>query len=620
MVWLGIVVVSTVFGVISLLVLAALRLDVCAVEPCFPAQFSPETARKYTDNGVPFAVIALLRPVLEIITAMTYMVVGIVIFRRRSDDWMGLLTSLMLCLLGFRLTGFTGIMPQVFPETRPMGLALTSLMFISAYLTLYLFPNGRLYPRWAVVPLVITLAYELLRGVALYVPIFGTDVASQLPFGGILLGSIGLYCQIRRYNTISPIERQQLKWVILAVALLLGGLFTNTVSNIAVPILEGSAYVVISLLAAVAQYALFLGLPLAFAFSMLRYRLCDADLVINRALVYAALSITLSVLFFTLFFVLQAGLKGLSTDSTLPLIISTGVVAALFNPARAQLARFVDKQIYGFRVELRDIRNRPAHDTRFMSANQAVSGPQTGKLIGGYRLAGLLGKGGMGEVYAAQHSETEAIAAIKLLPPEMAAQAEPLARFEREADLLSRLSHPNIVRTMGAGLSDSFHYLAMELIDGLTLSERMKQSPALSRQEAIALIRDIAAGLDAAHAAGVIHRDVKPSNVLLRPTVEGVQAVLTDFGIAKLAQDATSSLARSNLVGTLDYIAPEQIIASRAVDHRADIYALGMIAYQLLVGQHPFVGMPAAGLLFAHLHQPPPEPRDLRPDLSRPMA
>ena len=352
---------------------------------------------------------------------------------------------------------------------------------------------------------------------------------------------------------------------------------------------------------------------------MLRYRLWDVDLVINRTLVYAASTGVLVIVFFILFVILRAGVSSLTTDSTLPLVIATAAAAALFNPVRTRLARVVDKQIYGFRVELRDIRNRPIRETHFVPVKQALSGAHSGKLIGGYCLAGMLGKGGMGEVYAAQHLETDAVVAVKLLPPEMAAQAEPLARFEREAELLTRLNHPNIVQVMGAGMSDGLHYLVMALIDGVTLSERMKQSPPLSQTDAIALIRDIAAGLDAAHTAGVIHRDVKPSNIMLRPTDEGLEGILTDFGIAKLVEDATSSLTKSNLVGTLDYIAPEQIIASRGVDHRADIYALGVIAYQLLTGQHPFGGAPAA-LLFAHLNQPAPDPRDFCPDMPRPLA
>jgi serine/threonine-protein kinase len=441
-----------------------------------------------------------------------------------------------------------------------------------------------------------------------------------MQLGSIVLSAIGLYCQWLRYRQLSPVERQQLKWVLLAVGLLLGGLLTSIVSNMIVPSLDGAAFVAISLLALVVQYALYLGLPLAFAFSMLRYRLWDADIVINRTLVYAASTFILSVMFFGLFFALKAGLGALAgVDSTLPLVISTAMIAALFNPVRARLARFVDKQIYGFRIELKDIRNRPVHETHFVALKNISVGQHNGKQVGGYRLLGLLGKGGMGEVYAADAPDESGLVAVKILPPELATQTEPLARFELEAKLLGRLNHPHIVRTMGAGTTDGLHYLVMELIDGQTLSERIKQTPPMSRPVALGIIRDIAAALDTAHAAGIVHRDIKPSNILLRSTTEGVEAVLTDFGIAKLVQDATTSLTQSNLVGTLDYIAPEQIIASREVDHRADIYALGVIAYQLLVGQHPFGGSPAA-LLFAHLNQPAPDPREVQPDFSRSLS
>lgn len=616
--WAVIVLLGVGWGLTNLWVYTDQRLTRCEALPCSSyIQLDPAVATSYEQNGVPFAVVALIRPILELTTALLYLSVGLVIFRRRPDDWIGLLTSLMLCLLGFRLTGVSATLPQIMPSALPLGVFLMSVMFIATYATLFLIPSGRFFPRWGVIPFVIIVIYDVARGIMTYLPVnFGINLY-VMQLGSLVLSGVGLYCQVQRYRQLSPIERQQLKWVLLAVGLLLSGLLTSILSNLIVPSLDGTAFVVISLLSLVVQYVLYMGLPLAFAFSMLRYRLWDADIVINRTLGYVGSTLTLALVFFTLFFALRAALSGLlGGDSTLPLVIATAVVAALFNPVRARLAGFVDKQIYGFRVELRDIRKRAAHETHFVTLKHVTQGQHSGKQIGGYRLIGVLGKGGMGEVYAAEPLDGTPPVAVKILPPELAAQTEPLARFEREAEFLTRLQHPNIVRTMGAGMADGLHYLVMELIDGQTLSERMKHGSPLSQGAAVALIRDVAVALDAAHAAGIIHRDVKPSNILLRPTPEGIEAVLTDFGIAKLAQDATSSLTQSNLLGTLDYIAPEQIIASRGVDHRADIYALGVIAYHLLVGSHPFGGAPAA-LLFAHLNQPPPDPRDSRPDFPR---
>lgn len=616
--WVILVTISTLVGLFTLWSFAAGRLDRCLAEPCSPLQMLPTTVAKYQAGGIPFEASALLRPVLEAIAATTYMLVGIVIFRRRSDDWMGLLTSLMLCFLGFRLTGVSGAISLVLPELYGLGVFLTSVMFISTYGTLYLMPNGRFYPRWAVVPFTVTIIYELLRGFLVYSPDIALSNISLMQLGGIALGGIGLYCQFLRYKGLSPSERQQLKWLLLATGLLLAGLSISAIHNIVLSSLDGVAYSLVTLLAFISQYALFIGLPLAFAFSILRYRLWDADIVINRTLVYAGVTVMLGVMFFALFFMLKAILQTIiGTDTTVPLMIATASVVAAFNPVRVRLARFVDKQIYGFRVELADIRKRPAHETQFVGLTHAADGQYSGKHVAGYRLGGVLGKGGMGEVYAAQAMADDAMVAVKILPPELAAQREPLARFELEAEVLARLSHPQIVRVLGAGMADGLHYLVMELIEGVSLSDRLKHGQPISRAEAIGIITDIAAALEAAHIAGIVHRDVKPSNVMLRPTG---QAVLTDFGIAKLVQDSTGALTQSNLVGTLDYIAPEQIIASRGVDHRADIYALGVIAYQLLVGTHPFAGGGVAALVFAHLNQPAPDPRDTHPDFPRPIA
>jgi len=233
--------------------------------------------------------------------------------------------------------------------------------------------------------------------------------------------------------------------------------------------------------------------------------------------------------------------------------------------------------------------------------------------VASYELSALLGRGAMSEVYSAQDLTTAGTVAVKMLPPELATQPESLLRFQREADALRQLNHPSIVRMISSGMSDGQHYLAMEWIDGETLLTRMNQTPPLTVRESLVIIAEIASALDASHAAGIVHRDVKPSNILLRRTDQAVRAVLTDFGIVKLMNDKTLS-SRESFVGTPYYVAPEQITTSTTIDHRADIYGLGLVAYQLLVGRHPFK-MSRAAVVFAHLNQPPPDPRSINPDL-----
>jgi serine/threonine-protein kinase len=614
-VWMVLVAFNILYGVINLGFYTAARLQPCVAEPCLPMQLSVHAAEQFSLSGVPFAAAALLRPVLEALSVMVYCGVSIVLFRRRSGDWMGVFTSLTLCLQGFQLTYSIDTLPIIEPLTLPINLFLTMTMLGVAYTVLYLFPSGRFTPRWSIFLLLLTLAYEWPRGILINLPESGIN-SGLLLIGTLVLGVVGLSLQVWRYRLLSPVERQQVKWVIFAFFLLMGGLALSAVQKAVIPSLDGTFYVVSSLLAVVIQQALYLGLPLAFAFSMLRYRLWDADLAINKTLVYASSVVVLIVMFWGLFFTLNAALISvIGANSTLPLILSVIVVAGLFTPVSRRLARFIDHQVYGFRVELFDIERQSAEETHFMPVREAKPGRYTGTRVGAYDLGAVLGKGAMSEVYAAQDTTSGQVAAVKLLPPELSVQAEARLRFQREAEALRQLNHPNVVRMLSSGMSDGIHYLAMELVDGQNLLDRLNYHVSMTYDEAIAVIRDVAAALDASHAAGIIHRDVKPSNVLLHQTDKGTRAVLTDFGIVKLMQDETASMKEA-FIGTPYYVAPEQITASKMIDHRADIYALGIVAYQLLTGRHPFK-VSRAAVVFAHLNQPPPDPRSIRPDLSR---
>jgi len=612
-IWILIVVVNTVYGAINLGIYTAGRLQPCVAEPCQAMQLSIQAAQEYAQSGVPFAAAALLRPILELVLVVAYTGVGILLFLRRSDDWMGLFSGMVLCLLGFQLTYSIETLPVLAPNTLPISIFLTLAMLVMAYTTLYLFPRGRFESRSVVYLLAVTLAYELTRGLAINLPQLGISSGVML-FGTVLLCGVGLTMQVRRYRSLSPAERQQVKWIIFAFTLLSGGLFLSAFQKAIVSSLDGTWYVVASLLALLIQHVFYLGLPLAFTFSMLRYRLWDADLVINRTMVYVSAVVVLIVLFFGVFFTFNAILVTVTgANSTIPLVISFIAVAALFTPVSHVVAHIIDHQIYGLRVDLFDIEKQPGQETYFVPIQEAKSGRYTGLRVASYELSALLGRGAMSEVYSAQDLTTAGTVAVKMLPPELATQPESLLRFQREADALRQLNHPSIVRMISSGMSDGQHYLAMEWIDGETLLTRMNQTPPLTVRESLVIIAEIASALDASHAAGIVHRDVKPSNILLRRTDQAVQAVLTDFGIVKLMNDKTLS-SRESFVGTPYYVAPEQITTSTTIDHRADIYGLGLVAYQLLVGRHPF-NMSRAAVVFAHLNQPPPDPRSINPDL-----
>jgi serine/threonine protein kinase len=241
-------------------------------------------------------------------------------------------------------------------------------------------------------------------------------------------------------------------------------------------------------------------------------------------------------------------------------------------------------------------------------------------VLGVYHLSMILGRGGMGKVYLAQDVRDGRKVAVKVLSVEMARREDMLKRFQREVSALQKLSHPNIVQMIESGFEQGVHYLAMEWVDGLSLRERLRREKRMALTEAVLLLADIAAGLDAAHAVGIVHRDVKPSNILLRRLPDRVQGVLSDFGIAKLAEDHSGKLTDLNVVGSLDTIAPEQVVSTREVDWRADLYALGVVAYQLLTGHHPYEGTARTAMLMAHLRQTPIDPRVFLPDVPKPVA
>jgi serine/threonine-protein kinase len=260
--------------------------------------------------------------------------------------------------------------------------------------------------------------------------------------------------------------------------------------------------------------------------------------------------------------------------------------------------------------------------------------------FGAYTGLELIGRGGMAEVYKSTHPTLGTPVAIKLLPAHLAAEPDFRKRFTREAEVVSKLQHPNIVRLFdfGEDAEAGTHYMVMEYLGGKDLGAYLREKGKLALAEALPLIRQIASALDYAHAQGLVHRDIKPSNVMLDAKDEGTlrgmkdesssfiihpssfRAVLTDFGIAKILGGHTAMTRTGGMLGTFDYIAPEQIQASADVDRRADVYAFGVLTYEMLTGELPFGHSNVGALLLAHLNQPPPDPRNLVPDLTSDAA
>ena len=252
-----------------------------------------------------------------------------------------------------------------------------------------------------------------------------------------------------------------------------------------------------------------------------------------------------------------------------------------------------------------------------MDAEGFVSGTV---FAGRYRMVTRVGRGGMGEVWVAEHVQIKSQVAIKLVlgDPEDAGIAE---RFLREAKATARVRHPGIITVSDYGPRDGGGaYLVMELLDGVSLAERL-QTP-VSLELALDVGAQIADALDAAHTAGVIHRDLKPGNVFLvtdPASRSGVRVKLLDFGVAKSTSRVTDELGMTvtgALVGTPFYMAPEQCTSRRGpVDHRADLYALGIVLYEMLTGTPPFGGPALGDLIEQHLTMTPVPPRELVPEI-----
>ncbi len=241
----------------------------------------------------------------------------------------------------------------------------------------------------------------------------------------------------------------------------------------------------------------------------------------------------------------------------------------------------------------------------FVPDDTIEPGTHLGEYIVGHRIA----RGGFGTIWRARHVASGRIAALKILHPELIFQTELAMRFEREAAAASMLRHPNIVEIYERGvLPDGRPYFAMEYVEGLDLDAQLITRGPLLPSDALTILQQLASALSAAHERGIIHRDLKASNVLLSQKNGALRVVLLDFGIAKLLEDTGPHLTGSRaMIGTPACMAPEQI-RCETVSAQTDIYALGSLTYHMLTGEQPFSTDNMVATLYLHLHAPPPRP------------
>jgi tRNA A-37 threonylcarbamoyl transferase component Bud32 len=551
------------------------------------------------------------------------------LFWRRSDDWVALLVALLFVLTAAIYSSPIIDAPvPLWLVAIPIGMGETCQ---AAFV--YLFPDGRFVPKWSRWLLLPMFIWRPAIWIITYLPdykmafprltalTYGYTRQDPLDIGlFIICLLIGIGGQVYRYHRLStPEQRQQAKWVLYGVSMTVVVVGTWVMAFNVFELAPQDSFATYLGLRVARQLALAI-VPVVFAVSILRYRMWDIDFYINRTLVYGIMTFVLGGVFVLILLSVQQAVRLLSgsQDATgLALAMSVLVVVLLFRPVLNRMRRFVDRRFYG--IDLDYQRALKAYASRENTVDRSMEERTT---FGPFKDMQRIGHGGMGEVFRAFHPGLKRTVAVKILSPALAADAGAHSRFLHEARLLASLSHPNIVGILEQGEIGGQPYMVMDYIDGLTLRDAILQRGRLPFTEVLHYLTDIAEALDYAHRQRVVHRDIKPGNVMIERIQGGEgghshRAVLMDFGIAKAAEsEEAHAMEAGMMMGTLDYIAPEQIQDSASVDHRADIYSLGVMAYQALCGQLPFRQNNPGALVLAHLIQPPPDPREFAADIT----
>lgn len=549
---------------------------------------------------------------VDLLLILGFSLIGGWLVVRGSDDWFAILTSMILITFGLRITNLVNTM-AITPGYETAGGLILALGDIGIVVFLLLFPDGKYTPRWLVYlvpPLVLTML-----GLYLFptLPFFWIN----LGWGGYLAITTGWYlvgfaaCLYRYSRQATLAHKQQIRWVFIgALGPFLWFLIFEVLRSF-IPALSGTTLLAASFQIGMRIMSIFMFLifPVSILISIVRSKLFDIDLIINRSLVYGTLTAGLVFTFAAVLGLISFIFKNFHSgdQSLLAATVFSVSAGALFQPIRKKLQRFVDRAIYHIQI---DYQKTPG-EVRLC--------PEPGlsdTTLSSYRGLKLIARGGMAEVYRATSPTNGKTVAIKVLPASLATDEQFRRRFLREAEVISGLEHPNIVHVIDFGEENGAYYIVMEYLAGPDLSNLLKQEKRIALPQTLTILKDVSGALDYAHEHGLVHRDIKPSNVMLDGAHSAERAVLTDFGIAKIA-DAHTRITATGVLGTFDYIAPEQIQASAEVDGRADIYALGVMTYQMLTGHLPFERPNTGALLLAHLSAPPPDARELNRDLPR---
>ena len=557
----------------------------------------------------------------ETLLVLVCTLVGIFLYSQLRKDVVIFLTSLALITFSTGILNVLEAFMVTYPQFEVVIRFQKALAWVVLMLILYIFPDGRFelkWTRWAFVGwLVFTLSWLILPDMP-HDPTHLGALSSEWVYISYLfwLGS-GAYVLIWRSIYSSSLEgRQKTKWVTTG---LVGAIFiafiqefptlvNNNFVDHTLP--EGIWYALISTLIFCAGVML---VPLGIIFSIQQNRLWQIDFLINRALVYGlmALMVLLGMYgIFNLFSNLLRSITGIQYQ-WFPLVTSGLLVIYLYKPTQRWVQTLVDKNVFGIHI--------PYRGTNGYSQTPVKEIEWTNHTVGPYRIVELIRSGKTGRVYKGVETLTGKTVAVKFLHQYLVSQTAHRKAFVAEAKTLSNLNHPNIGRLLDYGEDgERACYIVMEYLSDRTLADKLREEGPLPMDEAKYVLGQIATALDYAHQQEIIHLDVKPGNILLQPKSGvpfGYIPILTDFGISRSLFDDTSHVL-GEVSGTFDYISPEQIHSPRQLDRKADIYSLGVMAYQMVTGELPFKNRQAAAILIAHLFEPPPNPLEINPGIS----
>jgi len=578
----------------------------------------PETVTALQGLGLSTTFYAAYQTVLVVLLAIAFAAAGIIISWFKSDEWLALLVAFTLIGQGANAFGPLQKMAAIPAFEIPVRFVI-AMVLMGLPLSCYLFPDGKIQKRWMLYVAGFWFVWLMLSVFWHSFPfnLFERGGNATLRYLLSLLAvlSTGIYAQVYRYrSTDNPTKREQLKWIVFGIAVgILMGIGVNlflTFFELAKPSAE--TFLVVDMftqtLSVVAQFTV----PVAVVFSILKYRLYDIELVINRSIIYGLLTVVLAAIFGVLLFGLQTAYRAITKQDnppTIAVVISTIVVSSIFQPTRKTLQRFVNLKLYGMDVDFDQIARR--HEKMEKIANLPASEMTN---VGGYKGLELIARGGMGEVYKARHPNLNRTVAIKVLSALFKDDPNFNKRFVREAKTMAQLRHPNIITIHDFGEQDGLPYIVMEYLTGETLSQILAKRERLSLEESLSLLQELASALDYAHGQGVVHRDIKPSNVIIEPITtmtagRSQRAILMDFGIAKFTSENTMLTASGDVLGTVDYISPEQIHGITELDSRTDLYSFAVMTYQMLTGKKLFERNNTWAMIRSHLDEPPPDPR-----------